>query len=377
MSIRRVSVFLPRDTDFYRGLLRQIVRGFARAGVEASGALAHLGPADMAEWCAAHKPDLVFEMNRPRRDAEFLPRDVAHVCWVVDFNGRPLEHFVGSEVTYLFGESWMDHYPHDAGYHRWFGPGTCDREYVETPLRQEVDVGFAGHIPNPWSPAELARDVTGCGALTFGELLPAIENALITGRDAPQSVESFLDVVSAACVAACGHPLVADDVLRYDITGRVVRHLNRTELVDTALAATDSVALYGPVNWSRWSKYAPYYRGWLSRPDEMRRAYAAAAANLHEGTGIHFRSMDVMGQGGLLLWRETKSDHYPGGIASLFEPFVHYVPFSLETLGERLTELRRDPARAQRIRRNAAAAIRERHTWTHRAHEVLRDVAQI
>ncbi|MBC8070150.1 MAG: glycosyltransferase family 1 protein [Deltaproteobacteria bacterium] len=375
MSIRRVSVFLPRDTEFYRGLLPQILRGFTAAGVEATGALGHPGAAAMREHCALHRPDLVFEMNRPRRDAEFVPAGIAHVCWVVDFNGRPLTYFEGSEATYLFGESWVRHYPH-AGFHAWMGPGACEHDYAVTPHVPTFDTSFAGHMPNPWSEAELARDLTGRGACSFGELLPEIEQLLRT-LPVDRSPDDLLGAVDQACRARSGHPLLPDDVLRYDICGRTVRHVNRTDLVDAALAQTQRLALYGPVNWSRWPHYAAHYRGWLGEPAAMRRAYGESATNLHEGTGIHFRSMDVMCSGGVVLWRTTPHDHLHGGIAEQFEAGVHYVPFELGNLGERLGELLDDPARAARIRVAAAAAIRAGHTWRHRAQTILRDVAAL
>jgi hypothetical protein len=374
--MKHVSIFLPRDTDFYRGLFAQMQRGFAEAGVCASGALRHLDAAEMRDWCAAHRPDVVFEMNRPRRDAEFVPRHIAHVCWVVDFNGRPLSHFEGSEITYLFSDAWPPHYPH-ATFHRWFGPGACPHDYAEAEHRGEVDASFVGHVPNPWSEAELARDLTGAGACTFGALLPAIEALLREHRDRLCSTEHFMDLVDRACRERCGHGIVLDDVLRYDVTCRLVRHLNRTDLADAVLAADASLALYGPINWSRWPRYAPHWRGWLATAPELRRAYATSRINLHEGTGIHFRQMDAMSTGGLLFFRETANDAAEGGIARLFEPMVHYVPFTLESLGERLRELLGDPARAQAIRTAAAKAVRARHTWRHRAEEVLADLAAL
>jgi len=376
MSIRHVSIFLPRDTDFYRGLLAQIRRGFEALGVRTSGALAHLGAADMRDWCGAHRPDVVFEMNRPRRDAEFVPRHVAHVCWVVDFNGRPLEHFAGSEITYMFGDTWVQRYPHSS-FCRWFGPGACEVDYARTEHRGEVDASFAGHVPNPWSAAELARDLTGQGTCTFGELLPEIEAALRAHRDRLHSPEQYVELVDAACVRRCGHALVLDDVLRYDITCRVVRHLNRTDLVDAVLAADASLALFGPPSWSRWPRYAPHWHGWLAGPADMRRVYATSRVNLHEGNGVHFRQMDVMSTGGLLFFRETASDDSHGGIRSLFEPYVHYVPFTLDSLGEQLAAWLGDPDRVRSVRDAAARAIAADHTWRHRAAEVLRDLAQI
>jgi hypothetical protein len=375
--MKHVSIFLPRDTDFYRGLLSQMLRGFEAAGVRASGALRHLDADEMRDWCGAHGPDVVFEMNRPRRDAEFLPRHIAHVCWVVDFNGRPLGHFEGSEITYLFSDTWPEHYPHTSAFFRWFGPGACEHEYVETEHRGEVDASFVGHVPNPWSEAELARDLTGVGACTFGELLPTIEQIMKEQRDGLHSTEDYMDLVDRACRARCGAGLALDEVLRYDVTCRLIRHINRTELADTVLAANASLSVFGPANWSRYERYAPFYRGWLSMPAELRRVYATSRVNLHEGTGIHFRQMDAMGTGGLVFFRETPNDHAEGGIARLFEPNVHYVPFRLDTLGERLHEVLGDPERAQAMRTAAARAIRARHTWRHRAQEVLADLATL
>jgi glycosyl transferase family 1 len=375
MTIRRVSVFLPRDTEFYRALLPQMMRGFAAAGCEVEGGLGHLDAAKMRDHVASFRPDLVVEMNRPRCDATFLPRDVKHACWVVDFNGRQLGHFEGSEATYLFAESWVPHYL-GKGFCAWLGAGACEHDYPVVPHVPTAELGFAGHVPNPWSDAELARDLTGRGAMTFAELLPSLEHILRAPGPA-RSPDELIGEVDAVVRAHCGHSLVLDDVLRYDILGRTVRHVNRTDLIEAALLHTDRIAIHGPINWTRWPRYARFYRGWLGQPAALRSAYADVVANLHEGTGVHFRSMDAMCSGQLLLWRATRFDRMTGGIAEQFEPGEHYVEFSLETLGERLAEIKSDPARAQRIRGNAARAIRAGHTWRHRAQTILRDMAAL
>lgn len=383
-SIRRLGLFLPRDNDFYRTLFAEISRGFARCGVEVKGATTLLGPDALATWCAEHRPQLVFEMNRPRCDAVGLPPDVLHACWVVDLHARPITEFQGSDLTYLFSGGWVQFYP-NAGFHRWLGPGACDAHY---PWRGEPAVdsftttfAFAGHIPNPWTRAELDRDLTGgLGACTFGDVLPELEELLrdVRRRELPEVPPTdMLADIDRMCRRRSGHAMVADEVLEYDFLARVVRHINRTDLVDAVLGLSRDVAVYGPENWSRWPAYAPYYRGWLATPGELARSIDGARVNLHEGVGIHFRSMSIMSAGGLLAYRNYHSERLPGGLEHEFEPHVHYVPFDIDTIAADLEPYLADPMRAQAIRTAAAREIAARHTWTHRAAEILRDAAAL
>ncbi len=375
--MKHLSIFLPQETHFYRGLLAQMRRGFEAEGVATSGLCRLLGADEMAAWCAAHRPDVVFEMNRPRQDAPFLPREIAHVVWVVDFNGRSLEHFAGSEITYLFGLTWPSRYPH-RGFHRWFGPGACPVDYAAEPGSEAgVDASFAGHIPRPWSAAELAREVTDGGRLTFGALLPDLERELRAARGRLYTADDFVAIAARIAAQRGAGALQLDATLRYDVSGRTVRMLNRTDLIDRVLEATRSLSLHGPENWAAWPRYAPYYRGVLETPAELRAVYQAARLTLHEGNGVHFRAMDCLSAGGLLFFRTTVHDHLPGGLATLFEPHVHYVPFALDELPAVAAEYLGDGARAARVRRAGAAAIRAGHTWQHRAREVLRDLGEL
>lgn len=376
---RHIAIFLPQETPFYRALLAQMRRGFEGEGVETSGLCRLLGEAEMAGYVAAQRPDVIFEMNRPRCEARFIPRAVKHVCWVVDFGGRSLAQFEGSEITYLFGLTWPAQYPH-AGFHRWFGPGACEVDYDAAPLevmdpRFAADVAFAGHMPRPWTEAELGREIA--RGLSFGAVLPELEARLRALRGRLVSADDFVQVAQAIATERGAGPLTLDPRLRYDVTGRVIRHLNRGDLVDAALGATSSLALYGSENWRAWPRYAPHYRGFLAEPAALRAVYQGARITLHEGNGMHFRALDCMSAGGLLFFRSTAHDLAPGGIASFFSPHVHYVPFDLDNLAAEIATYLADEPRARQIRRDAAAAIRAGHTWRHRAREVLRDLRDV
>lgn len=375
MTPSSIAIFLPRDTPFYRGVIAQMVRGFSALGLRVHGHLGLLGADDFLAFYSQHQPDLVLEMNRPRGEAEFIPKAACHICWVVDFNGRPLAHFEGSELTYLFGPASIERYPH-SGFCRWLGPGACPVDYAPTTLPFSHDASFAAHIPRPWSRAELDRPVA-VGATTtthFGDILRPIEEKLNAQQDALVSAEEYFAFVDAECLRRSGVPAALDDRLRYDISGRLVRTLNRRTLVDRVLEVGCSLQLFGPPNWLAWPRYAPHYARELTTPPEMRDVYASSRINLHEGAGIHWRSMDIMSTGGLLFFRESPEDHLPGGMNSLFEPEVHYVPFTIDNLPQRLAELLADPEKGARIRRNAAAEIARAHTWESRARDILRDV---
>ena len=111
MKPLRLSVFLPRPTGFYRGLLPQMLRGFEQAGFEVSGTTEHLGEAELLDWCRSHKTDVVFEMNRTRSEVPFLPRSILHISWVVDFLGRTEAQIQGSDLTYFFTTGWVTAHP--------------------------------------------------------------------------------------------------------------------------------------------------------------------------------------------------------------------------------------------------------------------------
>ncbi|TPV95181.1 MAG: glycosyltransferase family 1 protein [Myxococcales bacterium FL481] len=399
MPIRRLSCFLPRETPFYANLLRQIQRGFEQCGIECSGALRLLDPAELRQWCREVRPDVVLEMNRARNAAEGLPPDVKHIVWLVDLAGRPADDYRGSDITYFFGPAWGLDISHE-GYRRCLVPGSCVDDYPHRPATHEFELSFAGHIPGPWTPEELERDLTSNpGELSFGEFLPAYECRLHEIWDAPLALDDNLHhglrysrkrvrrpdsrwnpltVAKEVVTRLCGGELnLADDRLRYDVIERARRHLNRGGLAQAMLSTGRSVAFYGSSTWSEWSAFASSYRGWLEGPRQLGPAYAGSTINMHEGEGVHFRSMDVMATGGLLAFRQTARDSSPGGIASMFEPGVHYLPFKIEELTEAVGSWLDQPDRLNSIRHAAATEIRARHTWRHRAESILVDLDRV
>ena len=376
MRPRHVSVFLPRPTPIYQNLLRQMLRGFRAAGVQADGACRLLPESQLRAWCRHHGSIAVFEMNRARCDVPSLSKDIRHITWIVDNAGKSLDAFGGSDITYLFCHNWMDLYPHRS-LHRVFPPGTCPVEYPRGRAEPGSNVTFVGHIPNPWSEAELDRPLTPNKDYRFRDALPELCRETRERWNHLYTVDGALEIMQANALRACGQRMALDDALRYDICCRISRQVNRTGLIDAVLCHTDSVALYGPPNWLRWPRYAPYYRRYLETPAQMADVYRNARINLHEGEGMHFRLLDAMSAGGFLFFREASHDRLPHGIRDYFEPYEHYVPFSLDDFGEKCARYSADPAACERIRNRAAQEVRARHTWRHRAQQVLADLAQL
>ncbi|MEE9385623.1 MAG: glycosyltransferase [Nannocystaceae bacterium] len=399
MTVRRLSIFLPRDTEFYSALLEQMKRGFAACGIDCSGALSHPNAEEMKDWCALRRPQVVFEMNRCRRDVPYLPPGVRHVVWLVDLGGRRTDYFEGSDITYFFGPAWAPGFSR-AGFRRCLVPGACPVDYAPAEREPSIELGFVGHVPKPWSAVELDRDLTATpGELSLAEFLPEFEREIRTIWDPPRipleylseeltserrAPSAFSSRWRTATVARNlvkrmrgAELVISDEKMRYDLFARVIRHVNRGDLAHAMVKTGRRVGFFGPEQWRLWPAFAPFYRGWLSGPAAMRRTYASTRFNLHEGEGVHFRSMDILSTGSILVFRKTNRDRTPGGIASLFEPGEHYIECKLDNLSETIAAASENPDSLARMGREVAGAVRRRHTWHHRAREILHDLDQI
>lgn len=387
-SSPHLSVLLPRPTGFYRGLLPQMLRGFEQAGFEVSGTTESLDEAQLLEWCRAHRTDIVFDMNRTRSQLPYLPRSIVHVSWIVDFLGRTDAQIQGSDLTYFFTSGWVHAFPYDT-FADWLPPGSCPLTYAPSGAAFESDVAVAGHVPPPWSEAELNRNVSRTEqALLFGDLLAqfrAFVDAL--GPESGANHATHWAEVNRIVQAATGGSIVDDAAVRYDLLGRLPRTGLRQTMVSEVLRAGRSLRIYGSPGWTAWPELAPHYRGFLDSPEELSRAYSTSQINLHEGEGMHFRSLDCLAAGGLLFYctRKKSTDpcggwHYAPPGARLGEasrpliPGQHYVEYYPGELAEKARYYLARPALCEKLRQNARSLITEHHTWRHRALKVAADL---
>lgn len=376
MTALSISLFFPRDNAWYRHLAGQIAGGFAGRDVRLSWHCGPLNEAEILAWIKDRGTRVIFDMNRPRSDLPCLPADILHICWVVDFNGRPISDFQGSEITYLFGPKWLEKYPYST-FLRWFGPGACPDNYYPSGAEPVDRAAFVGHIPRPWRQEELARDISQSGPpLKFGEFLPHIEQALLENRASLKVHEDYMRLLAGLALSVFGAELSADRTLAYDMTGRLIRLLNRRELLDALVNLNLPLDIYGPENWRNWSAYREYYRRFLDGPADMRAVYASSM-NFHEGNGMHFRVVDCMASAGLIFVRKGEYDEKPGGIKTFFAPGEHYIEFDIDDLSDKVAFYRRNRREADRIRNNAAREIIQHHTWRHRVDSIFNDLTTI
>ena len=369
------SIFLPRNTIWYQGLAKQLKNAGAKFNITTYCGL--LDEAELLAWIVNHDTHIILEMNRPRNDIPYLPSNIIHICWVVDFNGRPISDFQGSELTYLFGPKWLEKY-HGSSFFRWFGPGVCLSNYYpdDTPFLSRA--AFAGHIPLPWSDEELLRTITKPTnkPVTFGEFLPELELALLKNRNNLKVHDDYVDLIANMLLTQHGTEMELDRKLEYDMTGRLIRLLNRTQLIDSIIDVIDCFDIYGPLNWLSWPKYKPYYKKYLTLSSEMRNIYAASL-NLHEGNGMHFRVLDCMASAGLIFVKKGEYDEKAGGIKTFFLPDKHYVEFDLDDLNDKLNFYLFNQKAADKIRFCAAEEVKKNHTWCKRFESIFEDLKQL
>ena len=161
-------------------------------------------------------------------------------------------------------------------------------------------------------------------------------------------------------------------------------------MVSEALDAGHSLRIFGTKGWTAWPELAPHYRGFLDEPADLARVYASSRINLHEGVGMHFRSLDCLSTGSLLFYCTRRKTTDPQGgwnwrqptarMSDHERPLVaaeHYVEYYPGEFAEKARYYLAQPALIEKIRSNARAAILEEHTWRHRALKVAADLKKL
>ena len=359
-----------------------MMKGLQAHGLIVFGDLRHYDEEELLEFCARYQPDFIFEMNRPRKEIPFLPKEIMHIDWVVDTNGRPINYFQESEITYLFAANWLESYRSKQKlFSDWLGPGVDPEAYYPEEKLHSSDFSFVGHMPRPWSKTETERRVGGANdhVVTFGELNVHLQKDLKSLSQINYHNDFYIDL-AISLMTAKYQSFTADhwnEVLRYDIGCRSIREFNRRKLIDLVLSKYDDLRLFGPENWQHWPRYGMHYRGFLSSPEQMREVYQSTKINLHEGVGLHFRVLDCLASRGLLFALSNPYDKEYGGIETCLEPGNHYIPFTEEDFYEKANYYLVHEKDRQRLAENAASFVKKEHSWFRRWQKVLADIERL
>jgi hypothetical protein len=198
------------------------------------------------------------------------------------------------------------------------------------------------------------------------------------------------DAINRLVSEATGDGIIDDPAVKYDLLGRLPRTGLRQSMVSEALKAGHSLRIFGTKGWLGWPELAPYYGGFLEEPADLARVYTSTRINLHEGVGMHFRSMDCLAAGSLLFYctRRKSTDpqgpwnwRQPTGSMSDYQPPLlpgqHYVEYYPGELAEKSRYYLAHPEQIEKIRQSARQAILEGHTWRHRALKIARDLERL
>ena len=156
------------------------------------------------------------------------------------------------------------------------------------------------------------------------------------------------------------------------------RLLDREALINGVLQVSNSLELYGP-GWDTHPAFNQYTKGVIDTQEGLLDVYRRSRINLANNThglGLHSRTLECMAVGGFIFTHESPHDNKPGGMLTSFEPGVHYGVFTPENLHEEAHRWLADEAGRKRVGQQAAAIVRERHRWHHRARQILDDLSK-
>jgi hypothetical protein len=373
----KIALFFPQNF-FYIRLFFSIKTALEDHGFEVIGGTEWLSGEALLEFCRRYQPDIILEMNRTRNEIPELPKHILHIAWIVDNRGKKISSFSGSELIYLFWSNWLkDCQSSSSRLVDWLPPGFDPELYFPETRKFLSDISFVGHISFPWTSEEKKRILFESpeSIITFDDALQHLQHKLqqtdLTGYNEDDYVGMALSFLPAQARAQ----IFLDPCVQYDLGCRaILRMAFRQKVLDLAVASDTSIRFFGPGGWNLWPKYQPFYQSVLTEPADVRAIYQSSRINLHEGVGVHFRTLDCMASGGLLFFMASPDDALAGGIQSYFTSGKHYVEFDENNFLEKVAFYLAHPEERKQICEQACEEVMRKHTWKHRIQKIVDDI---
>lgn len=373
----KIALFLPQ-TFFYLKLFYSMKKALETHGFEVVGLPELLVGDALLELCRQCQPDIVLEMNRTRNEIPELPKHIVHIAWIVDNRGKKIDSFSGSELLYMFWHNWLkDCRSPSSRIVDWLPPGFDPELYFPEARDFVSDMAFVGHISFPWTVEEKNRILFESpeATVTFEDALRHLERQ-IEGRDLTGYQEDdYVELALLFLPVRIRERMSLDSGVHYDLGARaILRMAFRQKMLDLAVASGTSLRFFGTGGWNAWSGYQPFYHSTLTEPADVRAVYQSSKINLHEGIGVHFRSLDCMASGGLLFYMSKPEDTFLGGIQTFFTPGKHFVAVDENDFLEKTAFYLAHPEERKQICELACQEVMQKHTWEHRVRKIVDDL---
>lgn len=154
------------------------------------------------------------------------------------------------------------------------------------------------------------------------------------------------------------------------------RIIDRELLIMVASEVSRNIAIFGTfMDVHAFSK--PYFKGIIDSEEGLAKVYASSKVNLGNNThglGLHSRNLGVMAAGGYLLHHRSKNP-VSGSLENEFEEGIHYDGYSgVDELKEKLRVALANSVRRKKLGHTAQKFVYSKHTWKHRAEQILADL---
>lgn len=397
MSVQKIVVLNHYNNEYLHDMSSALVRGFLQEGVDARQVNADESDENIRRKIEKLRPDMVFEINRTRnQSAQLTPEGVLHVAWIQDAwmnsgTGKPKQlhcydpNFGGSDIIYTMIE------PNYFGLGKQFNHGVWGSLYpgiendIFHPNNEKASpdsAAICGYIPDPPHMVQIKGIAL---AWNNGQqyLSERMADYLLYQAKISINTHSYPEIhniMAAEMSRALGCELTGEQfakpldkswLLMY-LDTELPRIVDRLAMARAARDAGLDLSIYGPDNWLVWPEFVPNYRSRLTWKVDLAQVYRQTEFNLHNGAfGMHSRVLDCMASGGCIFANDTQD------IRQFFRSGEHYVSYETGALPETLAYWRGRHKEIQEIGQNAAAELSSRHTWQHRAQEILGDLESL
>jgi hypothetical protein len=401
-----------RYTSFLQYCTRDLLSGFADLGcqvelsIESNNHYFSVGQ-DTLSKIYTTLPDIIFGLDSLR--LEVIPKHIPYHTWIQD----ELEKLVNPDKTALtrydfvdvLGTGWQQRFAQRPYYQQHpvgvLPLGFHQGSYCELTLDKDIDVLYVSHLIDPditlepyrsgkrpafysqqerqWLEINGTPDVFANAMMIVGIALDALSmselsflfsfeehrKSWLTQLAIPQLNDSLLALLLEP---AGQRGRIGNDILSQ------LKYRPMQSLVKAGI----NIALYGKY-WTHKAELAPFAKGVAANGEALNELQNRSKICINNSAQIsfHMRAVEIMASGAFMLSRRIALDEDIMPITQLFSENSEVVMFNDEQqLVEQVKYYLGQPELCQIVARAAMLKLKEKHSYQHRAQQILDDIEQ-